>query len=149
MFIQFTDFKHISSIKADYLGDRIGIMSKGALKCLGSPLFLKSKYGSGYSLVITRKKRTNSKIENSSNQYNEANYDDDSILTKKIIDLVYSSVPNSKLSSNINTEISFVMPTAETSKFPILFDQIDKQKDDLRILNVGISVTTVEEVFLR
>jgi hypothetical protein len=124
-------------------------MSKGTLRCCGSPLYLKSKYGSGYSLVITRKKRTNSQLEDLAKQNNETNFDDDKILTNKIVDLVCSIVPNSKLSSNINTEISFVLPTAETNKFPTLFDQIDKLKDDLRILNVGISVTTVEEVFLR
>ena len=42
--------------EADYLGDRIAIMSKGNLKCCGSPLYLKSKYGDGYNLVINRKK---------------------------------------------------------------------------------------------
>ena len=28
--------------EADYLGDRIGIMSQGRLQCLGSPVFLKN-----------------------------------------------------------------------------------------------------------
>ena len=120
-------------------------MSKGTLRCCGSPLFLKSKYGSGYSLVLTRKKRTNSQLERAANN---PEISDDNI-TNKIIDLVQGTIPNSKLSSNINTEISFVLPSEETSKFPKLFELIDKQKEDLRILNVGISVTTVEEVFLR
>ena len=120
-------------------------MSKGTLRCCGSPLFLKSKYGSGYNLTLTRKKIINNIDVSSQNSIT----DDEKILTNKIIDLVCSIVPYSKLSSNINTEISFVLPTAETSKFPILFDRIDKLKDELRILNVGISVTTVEEVFLR
>ena len=52
--------------EADVLGDRIAIMSKGSLKCCGSPLFLKSKYGSGYSLVINKKKA--SQVEANSNQ---------------------------------------------------------------------------------
>jgi ATP-binding cassette subfamily A (ABC1) protein 3 len=31
--------------EADVLGDRIAIMAEGALKCCGTPLFLKNKYG--------------------------------------------------------------------------------------------------------
>ena len=38
--------------EADTLGDRIGIMVKGQLKCYGSPEFLKNRYGTGYMLTI-------------------------------------------------------------------------------------------------
>ena len=38
--------------EADVLCDRIGIMSKGKLKCLGSSLHLKNKFGSGFKLRI-------------------------------------------------------------------------------------------------
>ncbi len=31
--------------EADLLGDRIGIMAEGHLRCLGSSLFLKKEYG--------------------------------------------------------------------------------------------------------
>ena len=31
--------------EADVLGDRIAIMAKGKVKCYGSPLFLKRKFG--------------------------------------------------------------------------------------------------------
>ena len=75
--------------EADYLGDRIAIMSKGSLRCCGSPLYLKSKYGSGYSLVLTRKKRTNSQIDNVSlHSHKSSNNDSDIELTNKIIELV-------------------------------------------------------------
>ena len=38
--------------EADILGDRIGIMARGRLCCLGSGLHLKQKFGSGYRLTI-------------------------------------------------------------------------------------------------
>ena len=69
--------------------------------------------------------------------------------TDKIISLLNHFLPNSKLNSNINSEISFILPTEETSKFPQLFAEIEKNKNELGILNIGISVTTVEEVFLK
>ena len=41
--------------EADVLGDRIGIMAKGQIVCLGSSLFLKNRFGSGYKLSMVKK----------------------------------------------------------------------------------------------
>ena len=41
--------------EADVLGDRIGIMSRGQLMCLGSSLFLKNRFGEGYKLTLNKK----------------------------------------------------------------------------------------------
>lgn len=40
--------------EADLLGDRVGIMCAGRLVCLGGPMFLKNRYGSGYKLDIKK-----------------------------------------------------------------------------------------------
>ena len=152
--------------EADFLGDRIAIMSKGSLKCCGSPLFLKSKYGNGYSLVITKKKNYENEIEKGPHQenisINEKNQADITIpdppkyeylenksSSDKVIDLVKSIIPNAKLSSNINSEISFMLPTEDTVRFSDLFVRLENEKETLNILNIGVSVTTLEEVFLR
>ncbi len=111
-------------------------MSNGELKCCGSPLFLKSKYGSGYNLTITRKNKTN-----------QNNMNDTS--TKTIIEMIFDQIPNSQLNSNVNNELSFILPTNMSHKFPELFNYLDNEKENLNILNVGISITTVEEVFLK
>ena len=41
--------------KADVLGDQIAIMGEGRLICCGSSLFLKNKYGVGYTLNLVKK----------------------------------------------------------------------------------------------
>jgi len=38
--------------EADILGDRIAVISEGRLRCCGSSLFLKRRYGSGYYLTL-------------------------------------------------------------------------------------------------
>nr|APD26538.1 ATP-binding cassette transporter subfamily A member 3 X1 protein [Brachionus koreanus] len=119
--------------EADFLGDRIAIMSKGSLRCCGSPLFLKSKYGSGYNLVLTKMRS----VENS------VNHD------KEIINLVTRLIPNSSLNANLTSEISFILPSEQTARFSCLLDEIDKNRENLDIMNVGISVTTIEDVFLK
>ena len=40
--------------EADILGDRIGIIAKGTLTCLGTSHFLKNKFGTGYDLNIVK-----------------------------------------------------------------------------------------------
>lgn len=40
--------------EADILGDWIAIMTNGKIKCCGSSLFLKKKYGVGYNLVLAK-----------------------------------------------------------------------------------------------
>jgi ATP-binding cassette subfamily A (ABC1) protein 3 len=40
--------------EADILGDRIGIMSRGKMKCLGTSVFLKNKFGVGFNLTAVK-----------------------------------------------------------------------------------------------
>uniref|UniRef100_A0A8D3C623 ABC transporter domain-containing protein n=1 Tax=Scophthalmus maximus TaxID=52904 RepID=A0A8D3C623_SCOMX len=40
--------------EADILGDRIAIISHGKMRCCGSSLFLKKRFGSGYYLTLVR-----------------------------------------------------------------------------------------------
>ena len=40
--------------EADVLGDRIAIMKRGKLECLGSSMFLKQKFAVGYILKIQK-----------------------------------------------------------------------------------------------
>ena len=41
--------------EAEILSDRIAIMAEGALRCAGSPLFLKARLGCGYRLVLSKR----------------------------------------------------------------------------------------------
>lgn len=40
--------------EADILGDRIGIMTKGKISCVGSSMFLKNKFGVGYNMTVVK-----------------------------------------------------------------------------------------------
>ncbi len=141
-------------------------MSKGSLRCAGSPLFLKSTYGSGYNLTITRKGRslTEEDLSRYTSSYSNLNSlspvkvinlktitkeNCENVLTQKIISMVKSKIPNSKLKSNLHNELTFLLPAQDSHRFPDLFDLLDRFKNDFDILNIGISITTVEEIFLK
>lgn len=46
--------------EADILGDKICIMAEGKVQCCGSPLFLKTRFGVGYNLKLTKTLETKS-----------------------------------------------------------------------------------------
>lgn len=75
--------------EADILSDNVAIIHKGKLLCQGSPLLLKSKFGCGYQLTISRfGDSTNSSCKNSSEDnikilvtdYDKENREEDTVL---------------------------------------------------------------------
>ena len=146
--------------EADILGDRIAIMANGQLKCCGSPLFLKSKYGSGYNFVVTKKRSTSSQVAAAANaaavdetspalSAQQQQQADDAGMSQRIVDIVHQWIPSARLTSNINTELGFVLPAEHTSQFSGMFEELERRKHQLNIVNIGVSVTTLEDVFLR
>lgn len=125
--------------EADVLGDRIAIMADGHLRCCGSSLFLKHRYGAGYTLTIAKSGNTPSLAA----------------------DIVHRHVPSAMCLSDVGTEISFRLPLSSSSSFEGMFREIENcilestlespsYSEKLPgIESYGISVTTLEEVFLR
>lgn len=114
--------------EADILGDRIAIMAEGELRCCGSPLFLKNRYGAGYNLTMVK----------------EEGCDD-----SKVIGFIKEHIPSCTVLSNVGTEVAFQLPLDASSKFARMFELLDDKLDQLSLLSYGISVTTMEEVFIK
>ena len=133
--------------EADILGDRIAIMSKGQLRCCGSPLYLKSKYGSGYNFVLTKRKADMSTVD--AQQQGNSQLEQDAVISQRIIEIVQQRIAGAELTSNINSEIAFILPATQTGRFAELFETLEKRKQELNIVNIGVSVTTLEDVFLK
>ena len=102
--------------EADVLSDRIAILSKGRLKCLGSPMFLKRAYGVGYQLTVenTRPPLTN------------------------VFDLARKVVPEAKLLTDVGTEVSIQLPTTSQHRFPALL----REMEEVRIVGNEDSAAT-------
>ncbi|KAK9664352.1 hypothetical protein RND81_14G035600 [Saponaria officinalis] len=127
--------------EAEALGDRIAIMANGSLKCCGSSLFLKHQYGVGYTLTLAKTTAG----------------------TSMAADIVYRHIPSAAIVSEVGTEISFKLPLASSSCFEAMLQEIESCMRNSTscsgagayvngcagIESYGISVTTLEEVFLR
>ncbi|XP_033114079.1 ATP-binding cassette sub-family A member 3-like [Anneissia japonica] len=114
--------------EADLLGDRIAIMAHGQLLCSGSSLFLKNRYGVGYHMTL---------VKNQDCQVD--------LLTKTIQEFV----PGSYLESNIGAELTYILPGESTSMFQKLFEHLEAKRTSLGVDSFGVSVTTLEEVFMK
>jgi ATP-binding cassette subfamily A (ABC1) protein 3 len=114
--------------EADYLGDNIAIMANGSLHSEGSPIFLKNKYSVGYKLTLSI-----------------------NIFNPNLQNLIQENIPSAKLieSGSNSEEISFCLPIESINLFENLFSQLEESQEELGIRGYGITVTTLEEVFLR
>jgi len=70
-------------------------------------------------------------------------------IAENILETITKHVPEVELESNVGAELSFVLPKEQTAKFEQLFDDLEKNQDSLGIGSFGMSVTTLEEVFLK
>ncbi|KAM4524848.1 cholesterol transporter ABCA5 [Odontesthes bonariensis] len=113
--------------EADILADRKAVISQGQLKCVGSSLYLKIKCGVGYHLRMSIGERCDA---------------------EKVASLVEQHVAKAKLSRQHETELTFTLPFESMDMFPGLFSELDCQSE-LGIINYGVSMTTLEDVFLR
>ncbi|CAM9759620.1 unnamed protein product, partial [Discosporangium mesarthrocarpum] len=121
--------------EADTLGDRIGIMAEGELRCMGSSLFLKALYGVGYTLTIIREGKEGLK--------------EPGIIGEGLHDLVRGYVPEAVLVSSVGAERNYRLPFKAAKDFVTMFNAMDARKEELGVAGYGVSVTTLEEVFLR
>ena len=117
--------------EAEYLGDRIGIMSMGKFICSGTSSFLKEKYPSGYNLnLIIDSKKFNHQMKNSFiNEIKKLDFNTNvKIASKGVLSLNFPKV---------------------NDKIKDIFNFIDNNKNNYSIKDYTVSTTTLENVFLK
>ncbi|KAG7303248.1 hypothetical protein JYU34_011715 [Plutella xylostella] len=117
--------------EADILGDRKAVISKGRVRCAGTSLFLKNKFGIGYHLTLVL---------------------DGACREHQITRMVRGHVPRAEKARRHGRELSYILPHYAAHLFPPLFHAIEheikERTNRLGITSYGVSMTTLEEVFL-
>lgn len=118
--------------EADILGDRIAILHEGSLRCCGSPHFLKRAYDCGYNVTFV--KRPGCEVD-------------------LVFDAIGRHMPELcsevSLLSDSGNELILQFPFAAARHFPKVLGGLEQQMSELHIESYGVSVTTLEEVFLK
>ena len=120
--------------EADFLSDRIGIIKKGELKCIGTPLELKKMYGEGYLLGFVCEK-------------NESEY-----VQKELLRLMPDGKVVSSKGGNIMINIPFEHPDQIKYLTYIMNNNYDRKEIahlQGKIKECGLNYTTLEEIFLK
>ena len=115
--------------EAEVLGDHIAIMAEGRLRCLGSSLYLKENFGHGYDLTIMRSPNA-------------------TVPASEITSVVVGTVPDACLKGAAGAELRYILPKTHTNRFADLLRTLTEQQVRLQIGDYGISVTSMEEIFL-
>ena len=74
---------------------------------------------------------------------------DDSCDPARVEGVVKSVVSKAEKCTDIGMELSYILPSSATGSFPELFDKLEAERIALGISSFGISVTTLEEVFIK
>ena len=67
----------------------------------------------------------------------------------KTTSLVKECIPGSEVKIDAGGELIFSLPTADSPSFGNLFETLESRRTELDIGNFGLSITTMEDVFLR
>ncbi|XP_055624100.1 phospholipid-transporting ATPase ABCA3-like isoform X2 [Toxorhynchites rutilus septentrionalis] len=114
--------------EADILGDRVAIMAEGELKAVGSPFFLKQKYGRGYRLVCVKNPGCNSAI---------------------LTNFLRKHIPDICVESDIGTELSYVLKHEYRQNYQSVLADLEEHSQKCEISSYGITLSTLEEIFMR
>ncbi|XP_054989585.1 ATP-binding cassette sub-family A member 6 [Sorex araneus] len=113
--------------EADIVADRKVIMSDGRLKCAGSSVFLKRRWGLGYNLSLYRNELCD---------------------PEKITSFINHHIPEAKLKAKDKEKLVYTLPLERTNAFPELFSDLD-QGSGQGVLSYDVSMSTLSDIFVK
>ena len=119
--------------ECEALCTRIAIMVNGEFKCLGSKQHLKNKFGEGYTLSI----RFKSCVDLNEHQ----------IVVKNIKDFITGTFDGARLVEEHNVVLEYHLVSSQL-RCSYIFRTLEANKDELGILDYGLSQTTLDQIFV-
>jgi ABC-type multidrug transport system ATPase subunit len=120
--------------EAEALCTRIGIMVKGQLQALGTPQHLKTKFGSGYELIL--------KLDPSKGAT------DDPLRVKTVMDFILGLYADAQLISDNGGLLTFMVPGGSI-KVGAAFEALENNCPRLGVSDYCVAQPTLEQVFVR
>ena len=137
--------------EADVLGDQIGIMAKGSLRCSGSPAFLKAHLGVGYTLSVSRQAALllPTASEGSAEPAAAAITAPaaSALGSVQLLHLIRHHVPDASLIAELPAEVTFHLPMSQSENFAPMLAALEDNAQSLGFSGFGINATTLDEIF--
>ncbi|CAO2206628.1 unnamed protein product [Urochloa humidicola] len=129
--------------EADILSDRIAIMAKGKLRCIGTSIRLKSKFGTGYIANVNFSGNGHMQSPNI-NSNTEAPVNPNIEAVKWFFKERLDVVPKEES----RTFLTFVIPHHKEPLLTRFFGELQDREGEFGISDIQLGLTTLEEVFL-
>lgn len=113
--------------ECDTLCNRLAIMVNGRFRCLGSPQYLKHKFGDGYTIILRI-------------HYQQVTWND-------IYRFIQDYFPGSVIKCQHCSSLEFVVPRNSNSLGDI-FSHLECAKETLKIEDFAVTQTTLDQVFV-
>ncbi|KAL5975473.1 ATP-binding cassette sub- A member 2 [Asimina triloba] len=128
--------------EADILGDRIAIMAKGKLRCIGTSIRLKSRFGTGYITTVsfTGTNAGQSPGAHGNGITREPQYE----LVKQFFKYHLDVEPKEENKAFL----TFIIPHEKEELLTGFFAELQEREIELGISDIQLGLTTLEEVFL-
>uniref|UniRef100_A0ACD5X2C7 Uncharacterized protein n=1 Tax=Avena sativa TaxID=4498 RepID=A0ACD5X2C7_AVESA len=129
--------------EADILSDRIAIMAKGKLRCIGTSIRLKSKFGTGYIANVNFSGNGHTQSPNV-NGNTEAPVNPNIEAVKQFFKERLDVDPKEES----RTFLTFVIPHEKEPLLTRFFGELQDREREFGISDIQLGLTTLEEVFL-
>ncbi|GMH33239.1 hypothetical protein BSKO_01073 [Bryopsis sp. KO-2023] len=126
--------------EADILGDRISIMARGRIRAIGSSIRLKQKFGAGYEVSVS--------VGAPNGQSSTADLQSLKADGDAVKEFFRSSLNLTPREEN-RAYITYLIPRDLEKALPDFLNKLESEQQRLKITDVQLSLTTLEEVFLK
>ncbi|KAK7317242.1 hypothetical protein RJT34_01301 [Clitoria ternatea] len=126
--------------EADILSDRIGIMAKGRLRCIGTSIRLKSRFGTGFIANIS--------FHGNNFDRSPPNGDAVSDEHREAVKKYYKNHLDVVPKEENNNFLTFVIPHDREALLTNFFSELQDREEEFGISDIQLGLTTLEEVFL-
>ncbi|KAM1099857.1 hypothetical protein ACFX15_006173 [Malus domestica] len=126
--------------EADILSDRIGIMAKGRLRCIGTSIRLKSRFGTGFIANVSFTGSTNGQSSPNRDAVTTPHHEAVKQFFKDHLDVLPKEENKAFL--------TFVIPHDKEGLLKNFFAELQDRESEFGISDIQLGLTTLEEVFL-
>ncbi|CAN1778840.1 ABC transporter A family member 11 [Linum perenne] len=126
--------------EADVLGDRISIMAKGRLRCIGTSIRLKSRFGTGFV--------TNVSFGEVAGGHSPINQPVDNSAQHEAVKQFFKQHLDATPTEETKSFMTFVIPHDREKLLTNVFAELEDRQRELGIRDIQLGLATLEEVFL-
>lgn len=133
--------------EADVLSDRIAIMSNGHLQASGTPDFLKSQIGQCFFAYVTLRQDVARLVADF--EYRVFMDKQEKGENDRVLAFVRQHVPDVVVERQSAAELVLGVPRNQSKQIGQLIRALDAQSEEIGVDSYGLSMTSIEEVFLK